>query len=188
MFQKIKNWFFKKEEVKAQETTIRELHAAVFKAVPENNNPVKATPTTVVAPGAGVSALTSDQIGTISLASIGSLTYTTSPVDQQVYTTTITTSPVDQQVYTTTITTSPVDQQAVVNAAEGSAVQAVPEKKPRKPRKKDVSVEMQPLAAWPFPMEKPLAAVTPEELEALKTPTVAMKAKKPRKSVVPKQG
>ena len=174
MFQKIKNWFFKKEEVKAQETTIRELHAAVFKAVPENNNPVKATPTTVVAPGAGVSALTSDQIGTISLASIGSLTYTTSPVDQQVY--------------TTTITTSPVDQQAVVNAAEGSAVQAVPEKKPRKPRKKDVSVEMQPLAAWPFPMEKPLAAVTPEELEALKTPTVAMKAKKPRKSVVPKQG
>lgn len=171
MFQKIKSWFFKKEEVKVHEMTIRELHAATYpdskyakpselnmKLVPENYTPVKAAipplQPQVVAP------LTTEQANVV-------------------YTTTITSAPThfEEPVVKT------VDQQAVVNAAEGSAT--APVKKPRKSRQQKVSV-----ASWPFPTGKPSegSTVTQEELEALKVSPAAMKVKKPRKAVVPKQG
>lgn len=176
MFQKIKSWFFKKEEVKVHEMTIRELHAATYpdskyakpsdlnmKLVPENYAPVKAAipplQPEVVAP------LTTEQANVV-------------------YTTTITSAPThfEEPVVKT------VDQQAVVNAAEGSAT--APVKKPRKPRQQKVSV-----ASWPFPTDRPSegSTVTQAELDALRAdpitfkPIAAMKVKKPRKAVVPKQ-
>lgn len=171
MFQKIKNWFFKKEEVSVSGTTKVELSNAVFKAVPENYNPVKSATVTTAIP-----AITTDQLDTITNIVTSPISYGLPPA-------------VPSPVYTAVVTNT--DQQSVVNAAEGSATQAAPEKKARKPRKpKSETVEMKPAAAWPFPTEKPLAAVTPEELAALKVEPApaAMKAKKPRKSVVPKQG
>jgi hypothetical protein len=171
MFQKIKSWFFKKEEVKVHEMTIRELHAATYpdskyakpselnmKLVPENYTPVKAAipplQPQVVAP------LTAEQANVV-------------------YTTTITSAPTHFE----EPVVKAVDQQAVVNAAEGSAT--APIKKPRKPRQQKVSV-----ASWPFPTGIPSegSTVTQEELEALKVSPAAIKVKKPRKAVVPKQG
>ena len=172
MFKTIKNWFFKKEEVKAEETTIRELHAAVYpnskyakpsdlsmKLVPENYTPVKAAipplQPEVVAP------LTVEQANVV-------------------YTVTVTSAPTHFE----EPVVKAVDQQAVVNAAEGSAT--APAKKPRKPRQVET-----PLVSWPFPTGRPSegSAVTQAELEALKVTPAAMKVKikKPRKAVVPKQ-
>lgn len=169
MFKKIKDWFFKKEEVKVSAETKTELDNAVFKAVPENYSPVKAS-----APEVPVVVATSEPPVVITTTEVPALaTEQLSAIP----------SPI---VHTTTITA--VDQTAVVNAAEGSATQPVPEKKARKPRKpKSVEFEIKPSAAWPFPSEKPLAAITQSELEALKV--VPPAPKKPRKStVVPKQG
>ena len=62
---------------------------------------------------------------------------------------------------------------------------AQPEKKPRKPREPAATIKSPAIAAWPFPIEKPVegkptSTVTLEELEALQVATIK-KERKPRK-------
>ena len=175
MFKKIKEWFTKKPESviePVREMTTRELHAAVFKVVPENYNSVKAAipplQPEVVAP------LTAEQANVV-------------------YTATVTSAPPNFEVPVV----KAVDQQAVVEAAEGSATAST--KKPRKPRQTEAPLVADrlasALASWPFPTDRPSegSTVTQAELDALRAdpitfkPIAAMKVKKPRKAVVPKQ-
>ena len=164
MFKKIKEWFTKKPESviePVREMTTRELHAAVFKVVPENYNPVKAAipplQPEVVAP------LTAEQANVV-------------------YTATVTSAPTHFE----DPVVKAVDQQAVVEAAEGSATTLT--KKPRKSRRTEVPLVADrlagALASWPFPTDKPSegSTVTQAELEALKVTPAAMKASKPRKN------
>ena len=79
-------------------------------------------------------------------------------------------------------------------AAKKEAEAATPIVAPAPTKKKRTYVKREPKAeapsTWPFPKEKPSEGVTLAELEALNAkpiPTPAMKVRKPRKAVVPKQ-
>ena len=143
MFQRVKDWFFKKQEVPVEQSTLREVEVAI---VPRTKEPVPA--------------LTTEQIGAIEERNrIGSVVYSANVSIHSA----CTVPAACTSVYATQFSTLPV-------------------KKPRKPRTPKAET-------WPFPIEKPLAAVTPEELEALKAQPAAIKIKKPRKKAafVPKQ-
>ena len=81
-------------------------------------------------------------------------------------------------------------KEAFVEIETTPTVAPTPTKKKRTYVKRERAVE--PIAAWPFPIEKPSEGVTLAELEALKVEPVkpaAMKVRKPRKAAsVPKQG
>ena len=81
-------------------------------------------------------------------------------------------------------------KEAVVEIETTPTVAPTPTKKKRTYVKRERAVE--PIAAWPFPIEKPSEGVTLAELEALKVEPVkpaAMKVRKSRKAAsVPKQG
>jgi hypothetical protein len=64
-----------------------------------------------------------------------------------------------------------------------TTITAQPEKKPRKPRVPAITIKSPAIAAWPFPIEKPVegkptSTVTLEELEALQVAPIKKERKK----------